>query len=48
MKTGRAFQILGTPVTVLYAGAQGSYPALDQVDVLVPASLAGTGVVNMC
>jgi uncharacterized protein (TIGR03437 family) len=37
----------GTPVTVLYAGPQGSYPALDQVDVLVPASLAGAGVVNV-
>ena len=29
--------------TVLYAGAQGQYPGLDQVNVQIPASLKGRG-----
>ena len=37
----------GTPVTVTYAGAQGSYPALDQVNALLPPSLAGVGTVDL-
>lgn len=45
--TGVSMTIGGTPVTVLYAGPQGNFPALDQVDVLVPASLAGSGVVDV-
>ncbi len=30
-------------IEVLYAGAQGQYPGLDQVNVRVPPSLAGSG-----
>jgi uncharacterized protein (TIGR03437 family) len=37
----------GTPATVTYAGPQGTYPALDQINVLVPSSLAGAGVVDL-
>ncbi len=33
----------GTNLTVAYAGAQGQYPGLDQVNVLLPPSLAGMG-----
>jgi uncharacterized protein (TIGR03437 family) len=32
---------------VIYAGAQPQYPGLDQVDVLLPASLKGSGQVNV-
>jgi uncharacterized protein (TIGR03437 family) len=31
----------------LYVGPQGQYPGLDQVNVQLPASLAGSGVVNV-
>jgi uncharacterized protein (TIGR03437 family) len=31
----------------LYVGPQGQYSGLDQVNVQLPASLAGTGVVNV-
>jgi uncharacterized protein (TIGR03437 family) len=34
----------GQPVPVLYAGAQGQYAGLDQVNVSLPHSLAGRGV----
>lgn len=33
----------GKPATVLYAGAQGSYAGLDQLNIQLPASLAGSG-----
>jgi uncharacterized protein (TIGR03437 family) len=33
--------------TVSYAGAQGQYTGLDQVNVQLPASLAGAGLVNV-
>jgi uncharacterized protein (TIGR03437 family) len=33
----------GRAATVLYAGAQGSFSGLDQINVELPASLAGTG-----
>jgi len=33
----------GTNLTVVYAGAQGQYPGLDQINVLLPPSLAGAG-----
>jgi uncharacterized protein (TIGR03437 family) len=33
------------PVT--YAGAQGQIPGLDQINILLPASLAGTGVTSV-
>ena len=35
--------INGQAVTVLYAGAQPQYPGLDQVNLLLPISLKGTG-----
>jgi uncharacterized protein (TIGR03437 family) len=44
---GVSVTIGGTPATVTYAGPQGSFPALDQIDVLVPASLAGAGPVSL-
>ena len=33
--------------TVSYAGPQGTYPGLDQVNLQIPASLAGKGKVNV-
>jgi uncharacterized protein (TIGR03437 family) len=36
----------GVPVQVLYAGAQGIFAGLDQVNVLVPQQLAGRGEVD--
>jgi uncharacterized protein (TIGR03437 family) len=36
--------INGQSIPVVYAGAQGQYPGLDQVNVLIPHSLAGSGV----
>ena len=34
-------------VPVLYVGAQGQYEGFDQMDVQLPKSLAGAGVVNV-
>jgi uncharacterized protein (TIGR03437 family) len=39
--------IQGTSATVAYAGAQGTDAGLDQVNVLLPAQLAGSGTVNI-
>jgi uncharacterized protein (TIGR03437 family) len=36
-----------TPCQVAFAGAQGTYFGLDQVDVELPHSLAGSGTVNV-
>jgi uncharacterized protein (TIGR03437 family) len=33
----------GDPASVTYAGPQGGYPGLDQVNVLIPQNLAGSG-----
>jgi uncharacterized protein (TIGR03437 family) len=33
----------GAPATVSYAGPQGTYPGLDQINVVIPASLGGRG-----
>ena len=33
--------------TIAYAGAQSQFPGLDQVDILIPASLAGSGIVSV-
>jgi uncharacterized protein (TIGR03437 family) len=33
----------GLDATVLYAGPQGIYPGVDQVNVVIPQSLAGGG-----
>ena len=37
----------GIQATIQYAGPQGGYPALDQVNVLIPASLAQSGLVTL-
>lgn len=37
----------GVPASVQYAGAQGGYPGLDQVNLLIPSSLAGRGQVSL-
>jgi uncharacterized protein (TIGR03437 family) len=37
----------GIPATSQYAGPQGGYPALDQVNVLIPASLTRSGLVTL-
>ena len=37
----------GGNVMVLAAGAQGQFPGLDQINVQLPASLKGSGVVNV-
>jgi len=45
--SGVSCSIGGTPAQVLYAGAQGAYAGLDQVNVLLPASLAGRGELDI-
>ncbi len=37
----------GVPAQVLYAGPQGEFPGLDQINVLIPKSLRGRGLVNV-
>ena len=37
----------GVNATVIYAGAQGTYPGLDQYNILIPPSLAGKGQVDV-
>ncbi|MDQ6700914.1 MAG: hypothetical protein M3Z36_12110, partial [Acidobacteriota bacterium] len=37
----------GVPATVQYAGPQGVYKGLDQFNILIPASLAGAGKVDV-
>jgi uncharacterized protein (TIGR03437 family) len=37
----------GQAMTVLYSGAQGGFPALDQINVTVPASLKAAGQVSL-
>ncbi len=39
--------ISGVPATVSYAGPQGVYPGLDQVNVLIPQALAGSKQVDL-
>jgi uncharacterized protein (TIGR03437 family) len=39
--------IAGQSVPVTYAGPQPQFPGLDQVDVLLPASLKGAGQVRV-
>jgi uncharacterized protein (TIGR03437 family) len=39
--------ISGAPVDVLYAGSQLQYPGLDQINVPLPAALAGSGEVDV-
>jgi uncharacterized protein (TIGR03437 family) len=44
--TVQAF-VAGQPATVQYAGAQGEYQGLDQVNVVIPGTLAGMGEVSV-
>jgi uncharacterized protein (TIGR03437 family) len=44
--TVQAF-VAGQPATVQYAGAQGEYQGLDQVNVVIPQTLAGRGEVSV-
>jgi uncharacterized protein (TIGR03437 family) len=37
----------GTPAAVAYAGAQPTYEGLDQINVVIPASMAGKGLVSV-
>ena len=37
----------GVNATVQYSGAQGTYPGMDQVNLLIPASTAGKGKVDV-
>ena len=37
----------GKAVTPVYAGPQNQFAGLDQVNVMIPASLAGAGTVNV-
>jgi uncharacterized protein (TIGR03437 family) len=39
--------INGAPATVQFSGAEGVYPGLDQVNILLPSSLAGAGKVTI-
>ncbi len=39
--------VAGIDVPVLYAGPQGGFACLDQVNIQLPASLAGKGNVNI-
>ena len=45
--TGVFITVAGTPVQVLYAGPQGTYPALDQINVRVPLTVGGFGNVDI-
>jgi uncharacterized protein (TIGR03437 family) len=45
--TGITATVNGISAQVVYAGPQGSFPGLDQVNLLLPASLAGKGNVNV-
>lgn len=40
-------QIAGQSVPVLYAGEQGGYTGLDQINLQIPRSLAGSGTVSV-
>jgi uncharacterized protein (TIGR03437 family) len=45
--TTAAATIGGVAATMSYAGPQGTYPGLDQYNVLIPSSLAGMGKVDV-
>ncbi len=45
--TGTRVKIGGMDAPVIYSGAQGEFPGLDQVNALVPRSLAGAGSVSV-
>jgi len=44
---GVSVQVGGVNLAPVYAGAQGVYPGLDQVNVLLPATLKGKGTVSV-
>lgn len=44
---GVTARVAGRPADVLYAGAQGAYPGLDQINVRVPLTVGGTGTVEV-
>jgi uncharacterized protein (TIGR03437 family) len=46
-ETPMAVKVGATTVPVLYAGPQGSFEGLDQVNVLLPESLRGSGLVEI-
>jgi uncharacterized protein (TIGR03437 family) len=39
--------VQGVPATVTYAGAQGTFEGLDQVNLIIPPELAGAGLVQV-
>jgi uncharacterized protein (TIGR03437 family) len=39
--------VQGVSVPVTYAGPQGTYSGMDQINILLPPSLAGTGLANI-
>ena len=45
--TGTTVTVNGVNAQVFYAGSQNLFPGLDQVNVLLPASLAGKGTVEV-
>lgn len=45
--TGVTATVNGAPATVSFAGPQASYPGLDQLNVQLPSSLAGSGKVGI-
>jgi uncharacterized protein (TIGR03437 family) len=45
--TGVFVSVAGMPVEILYAGPQGTYPALDQINVRVPLTVGGLGNVEI-
>ncbi|MEI9812107.1 MAG: hypothetical protein WDO18_05270 [Acidobacteriota bacterium] len=40
-------KVVGRPVDVLYAGAQGAFPGLDQVNLRIPLTVGGLGTVEI-
>lgn len=47
LDNGIIARIAGRPVDVLYAGAQGTFPGLDQVNLRVPLTVGGMGIVEV-
>jgi uncharacterized protein (TIGR03437 family) len=45
--TSATATIGGVNATVSYAGAEGTYPGVDQYNILIPPSLAGKGLVSV-
>jgi uncharacterized protein (TIGR03437 family) len=44
---GGAAALVNAPAQITYAGPQPDFPGLDQVNILMPKSLAGAGFVNI-